>query len=199
MGMQITLLAPLAVTATFLLADYSGDKMRPYGAVFVTMVIAAAMATMLPWPRLFQSQWGIRLFYSWSAINVILITLGIWITGGARSDLLFLYALTTVFFAISFPPAAQVFLLALTVVSYTVAQPVTASELLPLVALVILAFLTNFLSRELREQRSAYRQAHLESERRWTLAATVSAAARNMATAVRGGKPPNLLNPDVRK
>ena len=80
--MQITLLAPLAATATFVLAGYSGSKMRPFGAMSVMIAVAAGLVTMLPWPRLFQSGRGMRILYAWSAVNVLLITFGIWITGG---------------------------------------------------------------------------------------------------------------------
>jgi len=177
-GLQVTLLGPLAATSIFVLAGFTAAWMHPYAAGFATVAMAAAIVTMLPWPR---SAWGLRLGYAWLAVDILLFTVG-WAPSG-RTGLLFIYAVTTAFFAISFPPRAQVFLLSSTIVSFGLVHRITKSDLLPIVTLAILAYLANFLSRELREQMAAYRQAHFESERRWTLAATVSAAARNMTAA----------------
>ena len=49
-----------------------------------------------------------RLLAAWSVTALAMVTIGVWSTGGARSPLVLLYALTTVFFAVAFRPRGQV-------------------------------------------------------------------------------------------
>ena len=58
-----------------------------------------------------------RLLAAWSVTALAMVTIGVWSTGAllAPSPL---YALTTVFFAVAFPPRGQVALLAMTLVCY---------------------------------------------------------------------------------
>lgn len=181
-GMQTTLVAPLAAAAAVVLATRSGVRTGELGAIFVAVAAAGLLATLLPWDRLFRAGWGMRVLYAWAAVNILLITFGVWATGGARSNLLFLYALTTVFFSIAFPPAAQVTFLVFTLAASAIALGLSTWDPLPLAVLLVLAFLANFLSRELKQQMAAHAEARRESERRWALVAVVSAAARNMST-----------------
>lgn len=179
---QTTLLALLATAAFFTLSEKSTVKLGPYFALFVSVTIAAAMATLLPWRRLFESGLGARTQYAWTAANIVLITMGIWVTGTERA-FLFLYALPTVFSAVSFHPRVQVFFLAFTFVCYSTVMGLMEWDLVSLVVLGILAFLASFLSHELKRQMALHSEARRESERRWDLVAAVAAAARNMSTA----------------
>jgi signal transduction histidine kinase/DNA-directed RNA polymerase specialized sigma24 family protein len=122
------------------------------------------------------------LLYAWGVTALGMVTVGVWATGGARSPLVLLYALTTVFFAVAFPPRGQVALLAMTLIAYGLALRAADQGPLPLVVLSVLTFLAGFLVQQIRFQVRAAWEARAEAERRWALLATVSAAARSMSS-----------------
>jgi K+-sensing histidine kinase KdpD/DNA-directed RNA polymerase specialized sigma24 family protein len=117
---------------------------------------------------------------AWSVVALGMVTVGVWATGGAESPLVLLYALTTVFFAVAFSPRGQIALLVSTLAGYWLAiSPVTVGAT-PLIALCVLAFLSGFLVHQIRRRVLSESEARGESDRRWALLATVSAAAREM-------------------
>ena len=181
-GMQITLLAPFAAAASFVLATHSEIGLGPYAPLFVALAVAAALATLLPWDQLFRSVWGMRVLYAWAGADLILITIGILATDGPPGSLLLVYALTTVFFGVVFPPRAQLVFVVFTLACYVVAMHESGFDPLPLIVLGTLGFLAHYLSRELRRQMSAHRAARVDAERRWALVSAVSTAARDMTT-----------------
>src|SRR5207245_7265181 len=110
------------------------------------------------------------------------------ITGGGNSPLFFVYALTTVFFALSYPPAGQVGLLAFTYASYLAVVAasgwdVSASVLfLRFALLACVTFLGAFMARQSIEQLRALGAARRESDHRAGLLAAVAAAAQAITT-----------------
>ncbi len=179
-GMQLTLVAPAAASAGLVLVMRTRIEMGPYAGIFVLLAVVATLATLLPWERLLRSRVGMPMLAAWSVVALGMVTVGVWATGGAESPLVLLYALTTVFFAVAFPPKGQIALLALTLTSYWLAtSPVTIGPT-PLIALCVLAFLSGFLVHQIRRRVQSESQARGESDRRWALLATVSAAAREM-------------------
>ena len=181
-GMRVTLLAPLAAAAMFLLAMRSRVDLGAYGLILTGLAVVAALATLLPWDRLLGTKAGMRLLAAWSVTALAMVTIGVWSTGGARSPLVLLYALTTVFFAVAFPPRGQVALLAMTLVCYGLTLRAAGEGPLPLVVISVLTFLAGFLVQEIRVQVRAAWDARAEADRRWALLATVSAAARDMSS-----------------
>ena len=181
-GMRVTLLAPLAAAAMFLLALRTRVDFGAYGLVFTGLAVIASLATLLPWDRLLSTRAGMRLLAAWSVTALAMVTIGVWSTGGAHSPLVLLYALTTVFFAVAFPPRGQVALLAMTLVGYGLALRAAGESPLPLVVISVLTFLAGFLVQEIRVQVRAAWDARAEADRRWALLATVSAAARDMSS-----------------
>src|SRR6266508_4638157 len=180
-GMRMTLLSPLVAAAALVLARRAKVEMGPFGLVFVAVAVSAGLATLLPYERLFRKGWGMVALYVWSVVNLTLIAVGVWATGGSSSPLMFQYALTTVLFAVAFSPPAQIILLGLTVASYSVAVGASKWDPMLLAVLAVLAFLANLLVGQLKRQTVAHREARVESERRWALLAVVSAAARQMS------------------
>ena len=180
-GMRVTLLAPLAAAAMFLLATRARLDLGGYGLGLTGLAMAAALATLLPWDRLLATRAGMRLLAVWSVMALGMVTVGVWATGGAQSPLVLLYALTTVFFAVAFSPRGQVALLAMTLVAYGLTLRAAGQGPLPLVVLSVLTFLAGFLVQEIRIQVRAAWHARAEADRRWALLATVSAAARDMS------------------
>ena len=67
---------------------------------------------------MFEGPWGLWGLFLWSASDIALVSVAVVFTGGATSDVFFVYALTTVFFGASYPARAQVVLLAFTFASY---------------------------------------------------------------------------------
>ena len=157
-----------------------------YGTLIAVAAVGAVAIKQLPWDRLLQTRWGIRALYAWSLADIALISVGIVLTGGGQSSMFWLYVLTTLFFAASYPIAGQVVLLLSTVVVYLVlaiAAGVSEAELaLRLSVLVLTAFMATFLSRQLLEEMAGHATAREESEHRATLLATVADAARSMST-----------------
>ena len=181
LGMRTILLVPLFSASALVLARGTDVDMGPFGLVFVVVAVAAGLATLLPYDRLFRVGWGMPVVFAWSVVNLVLIAIGIWATGGSSSPLAFLYALTTLFSVVAFTPRVQAVFLALTVASYSVALGASGWNSMNVVILGVLAFLANLLVGQLKRQTAAHREAHLESERRWALLAVVSAAARQMS------------------
>ena len=179
-GMRVTLLAPLAAAATFVLATETRVALGGFGPVLTGVAVAAALATLLPWDRLLQRRGGMALLSLWALTALSIVSVGVWATGRAASPLLLLYAITTVFFAVAFPPRGQLALFAMTVLGYGLAVGPDRGSL-PLIVLAVLTFLAGFLVRQVRSQIRAAWRARTESDRRWTLLAAVSAAARDMS------------------
>ena len=147
-GMRVTLLAPLAAAAMFVLAARARVDLGGWGLALTGLAVAAALATLLPWDRLLATRTGMNLLAVWAVTALAMVTVGVWATGGARSPLVLLYALTTVFFAVAFPPRGQVALLAMTLVGYGLALRAADQGPLPLVVLSVLTFLAGFLVQE---------------------------------------------------
>ncbi|MGH2640492.1 MAG: ATP-binding protein [Actinomycetota bacterium] len=181
-GMRVTLLAPLAAAAMFVLATRARLDLGGYGLALTGLAVAAALATLLPWDRLLATRGGMRLLAAWAVTALGMVTVGVWATGGARSPLVLLYALTTVFFAVAFSPRGQVALLGMTLIAYGLALRAADQGPLPLIVLSVLTFLAGFLVQEIRIQVRAAWDARAEADRRWALLATVSAAARDMSS-----------------
>jgi signal transduction histidine kinase/DNA-directed RNA polymerase specialized sigma24 family protein len=180
-GMRTILLVPLFSTAALIVARRADVEMGWLGSFFLAVAVSAGLATLLPYERLFRMGWGVPVVLGWSIVNLAVIAIGVWATGGSNSSLMFLYALTTVFFAVAFTPRTQVILLAVTVVSYSLALEGSRWNPITLLILAVLAFLANLLVGELKRQTAAHREARLQSERRWAVLAVVSAAARQMS------------------
>ena len=179
-GMRITLLAPMAAAATFVLATETRPALGGSGPFLTAVAIAAALATLLPWDRLLERRVGIALLAWWSLSALAIVSFGVWATGGAGSPLVLLYAITTVFFAVAFPPRGQAVLFAMSVLAYGLAVgPALGS--LPLLILAALTFLAGFLVAQVRSQIEIAWRARTEADRRWALLAAVSAAARDMS------------------
>src|SRR5437867_12613577 len=66
----------------------------PYVALIITAALGAAVISLLPWRRLLMTPGGMSVFYLWSALDILLVTWAIGVTGGGRSPLFTLYALT---------------------------------------------------------------------------------------------------------
>ncbi len=185
-AVQTTLLVVL-VLAAYPFLDGGPQVPGPaYAGLVATSAVGALVIGRLPWSRLLSSSVGVFALYAWSFLDIVLVTVGLTLTGGGGSSLFWLYVLTTLFFAATYPPGGQIVLLCFTFAAYlvlAVVDAVPAAELaLRLAVLGLTAFMATFLSRQMLEEMTGHVEAREESEHRAALLATVAEAARSMST-----------------
>ena len=137
------------------------------GALVGTFAVA-----LLPWAKLLRSKVGLAVFYTWSVVDIVLITVLVSISGAGDSPLWALYLLTIVFFASSYPLPAQLSLLGLTVAAYGISVHIAgggapeATLFLHMAILGVGWLLAAFLSRELQGAMAAHDRARQEAAER---------------------------------
>jgi signal transduction histidine kinase len=170
-GVQSTAMLLACLVVFPFLPGHRPISIGPYVAISSAAALGGVVVAFAPWRRLFDRGLEFWALYGWSAFDIGLISGGVAATGAGRSGLWFVYALTTAFFAASYPLRGQLALLAATVGAYLLTLGllhwhVTAAALFLRVAILcVLMFLSSFLSRELRREASALEVARAESER----------------------------------
>ena len=187
----------VALTATFLtvavlLIYPSLDEEVVTNATLYWVTLAAALGGAvgigaLPWNDILERPWRFRVLALWSALDIVLVTLLLASTGGAKSPMFIIYVLTTVFFAASYPGGAQFALLGFTYGCYLlVSLPAAGSDagaiFIRAAILGITTYMVNFLSKRLMDEMTAHDAARVEASRRADLIATVAAVGRNLNT-----------------
>ena len=139
------------------LATSSADSIDR--GLFLGVLVAALAGVvaigLLPWERLFETRLGMPTLYLWSILDIVLITLLIHASGGGRSVVFVMYALTTVFFSASYPRVAQIALLLFTVAAYLAGSVLggwhvqTPGLILRISILASITYIVSFLSGEL--------------------------------------------------
>ena len=157
-GIVATWIAVLGL-GSFLLLASDGSLDRPlFIGVLAAALAGAAIVSFLPWRRLLGTNWGMPALYAWSVLDIVLITLLVEASGGGRSVVFVMYALTTVFFSASYPRVAQVALMLFTLVCYLVGAVLgewhvnAAGLVLRFSILASLAYIVSYLSHELIER-----------------------------------------------
>ena len=181
---RILLLVSIAV------AVVSRQPFDPRVTALSALVTAniAYLVTRVPWLDLLHRPSGMRWLYTWSVLDIILVTLGIALLSPDGSELFVLYALAMVLFAATYPPRGQAALLALasacylSVVAFDGWQTSPVETFVRLGGLALVAYVANFLSRELLAETAAHSAARGESESRAAMLAAVASAARTMST-----------------
>jgi len=184
-AVAITALVALILFAYPLLPGHPAVNWSLYGPTAGAALLGAGGFGLLPWNRLLQSSAGGMCLYTWSFLDIALISVGVAASGGARSQLVWLYSLTTVFSALSsYPWRAQVALLLLTFGGYlgaagsgTVPLPV-AKTFFDLGVITLLMIMSAFLSVELSRQVRVQHELAQGSARRAALLARVAQRAR---------------------
>ncbi len=74
-------------------------------------------ANLVPWRRLYASEMVLPVLWAWSISDIVLISWGVALSGGGRSDLWVLYALPVVFMVV-YPLIGQLCLILLTCGAY---------------------------------------------------------------------------------
>lgn len=183
---QATMLALGALAVYPFLPAAQEVELVPYVALMAVATIGAGAFYKLPWNKLLDHEYGMWVFYAWSFLDIVLITLLVGVSGGARSEIYILYALTTVFLAASYPPKGQAGLIAVTFALYVAVVAIVGGQISPasiflrMATMGFLGFMGNFLSRELKQQMNAHVIAREESDRRALLMGMITKAAQSM-------------------
>ena len=170
-GLQSTAMVLVCLVVFPFLPGHRPLSVGPYVAVIAAGAIVGAVVAVVPWQRLFERGLGVWTLYAWSTFDIGLISGGVAATGAGRSDLWIIYALTTVFFAVSYPPRGQLGLLAATLGAYLMTlafmgwHTTAAAVFIRAAILCVLASLASFVTREMRREIAKHRAARSESER----------------------------------
>ncbi|HVE47025.1 MAG TPA: EAL domain-containing protein [Acidimicrobiales bacterium] len=188
-GLQMTFMVLGMLAAYAVLPGHHPLDGRAYTILLLVAADSAFVISRLPWEQLLNRPTGNRYLYAWAVLDILLITVAISMTGHGDSELVFLYALTTVFFAASYPLLSQVVLLFFTCVVYTgllgldgFENVTSAAMAVRIGGLALVGFVASFLSRELLRQMRQHGEARTESESRAGLLAMVASASRSMST-----------------
>jgi PAS domain S-box-containing protein len=170
-GVAATYLA-VAILVGFLLIPSGIDiHTAGYIGVLIVATVGVLIVQFAPWRTLFSRGLGMPAMYVWSVLDIVLITLLVIWTGGDESPMFLLFALTTVFFAASYPPRAQLALLVFTLACFLGAifaleeHIVAAPVFLRFATLTVITYITSFTARELMQQNSALEAEVLERTR----------------------------------
>ncbi len=190
-AVHIGLESTVVVLVTLALVPFLPHGFVIHGPLYVAVVVGGTLGAVavgvLPWRRLFErGPWGVRLLYTWSMADIVLVSAGLVATGGGRSPLFFVYALTTVFFGAAYPPRSQVALTVFTIAAYLGALAISgwhvsgATLALQVSVLATLTLLTSFMFGELLSRMRSQEESRLRAERWASLLSTVAAATRQM-------------------
>ncbi|HWC14794.1 MAG TPA: PAS domain S-box protein [Actinomycetota bacterium] len=170
-GIQASLMVLVALVMFRVLPGGDEISAGTFVTIWTLTAVATVIALILPWPSLVESGAAMRVLYAWSVADIILITMAIAAAGASSPTFFMFYALTTIFFAASYPFKSQVGLFAFTCICYLAATSVTnppvsmADQFLRLVVLGVVAFMASFMSRELMRQMALHKHAHSGLER----------------------------------
>lgn len=187
-GVQLTYLAIAALVLYPMLGGDLDSSTASYAGLVAIAAAGGVTVRLVPWTWLFERGLGIAALYSWSIVDIGLISVGITMTGGSASPVFVLYGLTTVFFAAAYPRPGQVVLLGFTVACYAIAVASEgwsahgADSFMKVGGLVFVGIMASFLSTELVGQMETERTTRAESDSRAAALARVAAAARSMST-----------------
>jgi K+-sensing histidine kinase KdpD len=178
----------MGVVLVYLLLP-GGTHLRTPLRLLVLAIGAASTAALsfLPWPHLFQSGAGMRLLVGWVAGDIVLLSIGVALSGGADSPYFLLYGLCPIFLASAFSIRLQAAMLGFTYLCYVGAVAWTGFDVslrdlfIQFGVLAIMTVMAGSVTQELIDRVAAQQEAYRESDRRASLLAKLASAARNMA------------------
>jgi signal transduction histidine kinase len=185
-GLRATALALLLLVLILGVPGHGSITLRSYILILIMAAAGAAGVALLPWERMLRHGIGMKGMYTWSALDIVLITALVWVTGGGRSDMYLLYALTSIFFGAAYPRAAQVALQAFTVACYLGVLALTGWHVgAGLVVfrcgvLGIVAVLVSFLSNQLLRLVDSLEVERRKAERSAAMLSTVAGSAHTL-------------------
>jgi diguanylate cyclase (GGDEF)-like protein/PAS domain S-box-containing protein len=93
----------------------------PFFAALGAAILGTAPVALLPWESLVRRGLALPVLYVWSLLDIVLVSIGIDLTGGSHSDLYLVYLLQCLFMAnVSYPRPGRMVLTATTLVAYVV-------------------------------------------------------------------------------
>ncbi len=193
-GVQVSLATAAIILLFHFLPGFPHHADHLLTLVLVALTVAGGLVVAaLPWQRLLAGRAGLWVFYTWTAADILLISIFIGVTGGGYSEAFWTYGLTSIFIAIAYPPRGQAALYGITAGSYLLVCLLTGTMPGPAVLILrfglmgLISYMAVFLARELVREIEGRAAAHAESARRSALLATVAAAAGESNTLDSGG------------
>ena len=190
-SVRVGVLSTVAVLAVLLLyallpGHYPLSR-APFLIALVIAVVGTAPIAFLPWEALQRRGHALHVLYVWSFFDIVLVSLGIVLTGGSHSDLYLVYLLQCMFMAnVSYPRRARVGLVALTLASYVITlaaagSPIgTATLVLRLGMMLATAGAADLIATQLTQELLFRERATVEHEHRARLWSRVANLGRQL-------------------
>lgn len=165
-----------------------GEDTRGFFAVVLASVILLGIVVLMPWNRVLVTKWALRSMYAWSVLQVFVLAAAVYFDGGASSSMYLMYYVLTAFFAIAYPPRAQLSLLAVVAGSYCGALALTGWHVdagtlyLRLAAFGVLGFVSSLAGRWLVAEMQERARSLSAAETRAGMLDTVARAARRVSS-----------------
>lgn len=185
-GLTATAMIIAALAAIPFLPGSPVTETGLYWGVLGAAAAGGVLVALLPWAGLFERGHGMVALYLWSLGDILLVTGLLIPTGGGRSGVFWVYMMTTVFFAASYPQRVQAVLTAITAGAYLTVSAITASFPPPaelairLAVLACVAHMCSFLSRELMREVRGHRAAQADAEAHARVLGQIAESARHV-------------------
>ena len=190
-SVRIGILSTVAVLLVLLLYTLLPGHYPLSRAPFLIALAVALVGTLplalLPWESLIRRGHALRILYVWSLADIVLVSIGIDLTGGSHSDLYLVYVLQCMFMAnVSYPRLGRLVLVAVTLVAYVVALVAagyvigTATLVLRLGMIVATAGAADLISVQLTKELLFREDATAEHEHRARLWSRVAGLGRQL-------------------
>jgi signal transduction histidine kinase len=178
----------LAVVGVYISLPGSDPLRTPPRLVLLAIgVVTTIVLTLLPWHRLSHTPVGMRVLIGWVAGDVVLLSIGVAISGGVASPFFILYAIVPTFLATAFPLWTQGVMLLLVCCSYLTALLLSGSDVgatdvfIQVSVLSVVTAIASVVTHELAEREKAHSEASRESARRAELLAKLADAAHDLS------------------
>lgn len=187
-GALVTAAALANLVVYLVLAGDDGPPTTGFLLVLFVGIVALGGVVLTPWNRVLVGRHALRVLYLWSVLGVVLVGAAVAVDGGGTSVLFVAFAVTTVFFAVAYPPRAQAALFTLTVVVYIAALAVTGWDVtladfyVRLAGLAVVAYVASVLSGWLVAEMHDRARSTSSAEQRAGMLDTVARAARRISS-----------------
>jgi len=121
-GVASTVAVLLVLCLYALLPGHYPLSRAPYFTAIGIAIAGTIPVALLPWEAVARRGLALPVLYAWSLFDIALVSVGIDVSGGSRSDLYLVYLLQCVFMAnVSYPRRGRITLTLVTVVAYVAA------------------------------------------------------------------------------
>jgi diguanylate cyclase (GGDEF)-like protein/PAS domain S-box-containing protein len=188
-GVVTTLVVLLVLLLYAILPGHQPISRAPYFALFDSAVVLMLAVAVLPWRHIVERGLSVPLLCTWAVLDAALISAGIALSGGSRSDLYLVYLVLGVFQAgVAYPRPARAALTGMLALAYLLTLATTgwdigtATVLLRVGLILAAAGATDVLSAKLTSELFFHEAAMAESEHRAQLWSRVAGLGRALSS-----------------